>query len=673
MAAIGIISLTDISGETIKVGINRVKYIVDNGSYRAIVSLDQKNPIRVTDTLSEIQTLSKRQFFPFTSSNNVSYLISKDAVIDATVTPLGKLRLRIDGFIEAFVSRDAASGIIGEMEYIPFEGVDGSTIGLADDQTGLPVSANSGDLYFIRDATPDVEDISPDKNWGLYLWDGQWLLISSYQSTTFDPSVADGTTVVGTVGQIGEGTDVADLRGLPLNAVLEKILFGPELPVIGSSQSLTFSISSGAPTNFEVGEQVIIGVEGQYNPGQINSGDATTQDLKGAATNAEITAFDSAVTNVTPASDGSFSANLVVKLSSPGSRSASAQVTFDAGTDPYYNADSEEESNLDSFRSGGTISASTDLVTASYRVFYGQGASGSAPTSSADIRALSSNLIGPTGALQFNFNVVPSSEEVYIYIPAGEQFSAFNVSNGSSNIGSAFVKDQVNIQLLDGGLVTYDRYVFTHGGYSDTIIYQIISGSPSDAVILFSDLGDTNINSPAFGDVAFYDGNKWVNRRYESLPGSSSDGFFDEQVFTDTDGVTSFEVTKSGGLPANPYAIFVWRGNVPIRYQQDPLGWDLDGNNIELYEDPQGATITVRFYKRNSGATFQQRTFAGATGSSFEVTEGLPDNPFAIWVWIDDASSGYQRNVVSWSKSGNFVNISESLNGEDLTVRWFSE
>ena len=235
--------------------------------------------------------------------------------------------------------------------------------------------------------------------------------------------------------------------------VLDTILF-PTLPAtISTSASASLELSAGGNTNIEIGTTTNRTLTATLEQGQIQNGNGTAgPTLVGGPLSTNAYVF----TGQGISSTTQTGATLVVSTAIvAGSNQWSVDVYHGAGSGNYFDNKGNVGDNLDSLRVEGTKTGSTTVITGKYKQFYG--ASATAVTDSAGVRALSNNRFDSTGTF-----TTPAFDQVkfVIAIPDTRTLTKVLTSNNET-ITSDFAQSTVSVTDGGTGSVSYDVYTLT--------------------------------------------------------------------------------------------------------------------------------------------------------------------------------------------------------------------
>jgi len=135
------------------------------------------------------------------------------------------------------------------------------------------------------------------------------------------------------------------------------------------------------------------------------------------------------------------------------------------------------------FRIEGTDTNTTPtLFTRNYSVnwrfnrWFGFGVQNSAPTTSANIRALSNKaFLSASNTGSFNIVIPANTQEVYFYVPSGKTATVLFVESSNADVTGSFTQSTVTVNGLDGSPNSYDKYVsfIGVGGFPSVATYAV--------------------------------------------------------------------------------------------------------------------------------------------------------------------------------------------------------
>jgi hypothetical protein len=234
-------------------------------------------------------------------------------------------------------------------------------------------------------------------------------------------------------------------------------------PFISLENSDGMILNSPGPI-VEVGSALQFDVDALHIKGILTSGNAfPSQELVGNVVEYVFTDFTGTITNY----PGPANAQNHVGDSSPallGENTMSCLITYEAGVGFYFWQDNTRSLAFEQDRLGAAPTVD-QIVLAEYQAFYGSGALGSAPTTPAGIRALSSEFIDQVDGAEFQMTVPIGDVEMYFYIPDIYTLdTVFHNRHSSVYVGIDFT--QTPIAMEDGGAVPigYTEFKLVIGG-----------------------------------------------------------------------------------------------------------------------------------------------------------------------------------------------------------------
>ena len=344
-----------------------------------------------------------------------------------------------------------------------------------DTQTGQVVFVqDTGELYL---ATTTLNaQYQPQVSWSLTSFspavnlqiaaNAGLLLQSNTLSTIYNTNLASSLAVPTAVGGIDAGTTVADLNTKTIVEILNDLLFPTVLASIGTNKSVTLTTTSGG--TYEVGTALTRTLTANFNPGSITNGDGTPgPDLVGSATNYRFTGTGISQTDQ---SGNTLSITWNVVLND---NDWDVIVTHDSGTGTYTDNKGNTGTNLDGNRVAATVSDTNTSpnFTGRYRLFYGTG--GTTPTTSAEVRALSSEfdtdntftLVTGTTDTKFKIALPPNRTIV----------SVIDTGNLNADVTSTYVLSTISVDDAGGTPRTYNYYEANYGSPYPTSTNHVVT------------------------------------------------------------------------------------------------------------------------------------------------------------------------------------------------------
>jgi hypothetical protein len=305
-----------------------------------------------------------------------------------------------------------------------------------------------------------------------YYGDGRNL----FTTTSYNPSISDSISMADDHGGLTSGTTVGDLRGSSYDDLFTDILFPTVLAYIQTAKSVT--VTGITTETIEIGSTITPSVITTFNPGLINNGDDTsgpdlvgdpnlyTYKLPGGTT-------DGTVVSTTSPNNYTYTSSYEVIA---GSNIWSVVVSHDAGTGTYTDNKGVDGTNLDGSRVSATVVRNMSTKTGRYYAWDGYGASGSAPTDSTGVRAITSKrFLSSTNTGTFNITIPIGTPEVYFFTPAGKTVTVLYVESSNADVTGTFTETQFNVNDAGGNTVSYDSWVSYIGatGYPSTATYNV--------------------------------------------------------------------------------------------------------------------------------------------------------------------------------------------------------
>jgi len=295
-------------------------------------------------------------------------------------------------------------------------------------------------------------------------------------SGTYDTTLASGLTMPTTVGGYPAGTIVADVSGDTLIKMWDDLLFPTVLAYIGTAVS---ALLNGVTTaTAEVGTAYAPVSTGILTPGVIKNGDGTNgPNLKGDANEFRFylpnTTLDETVASPVSNTTGFTFTSYEIIL---GTNRWQVQIDYDAGTGTYYDNKGNAVTNLDGDRGTGTASDYSNIITGRRYAWWGYGTQSSAPTDSTGVRALGSkSFLDGSNLGSFTITIPASTQEVYLYVPAGNTINVLYRESANTNVNDSFTKTTFNVNDAGGNPISYDSWVsfIGSGGYGSEVHYDV--------------------------------------------------------------------------------------------------------------------------------------------------------------------------------------------------------
>ena len=257
------------------------------------------------------------------------------------------------------------------------------------------------------------------------------------------------------VGALGVG-DVVPL-GTNLTTFVETLVSPRVLATYDSNGVVLNGISN---STLEVGTPITASLTAVYHTGIIHSKDGHPDvPLTGAATTAQ---FSGAGVGAT---DGVINTEIAL-----GANRWSVIQDFAVETAAYYDSRGDASTNLDSLRGPGSANDNSNTITGKYKYWF---SAGTAPTTSADVRALASNGYFPVNV--FNIVIPANVDIVSFYLPHGQSIVVQYKESSYADVTSTFTEAAMNI--VDGGTTShqYSRFETTiaGGGYPSQATYIV--------------------------------------------------------------------------------------------------------------------------------------------------------------------------------------------------------
>ena len=246
-------------------------------------------------------------------------------------------------------------------------------------------------------------------------------------STIYNTQIADTVQSVAVGG--APATAASDWKAKNIVEVLDTILFPTILATRSISASASLAVSPRSNT-IEIGTITARTLTATFAQGQITDGNGTinANPLVGTATGYTFTG-----TGISSTAQAGATLSVSTAIVA-GSNQWSVSVAHGAGSGDYFDNKGNVGTNLDSLRVAGTKTGSTTVITGKYKQFYG--ASATAVTDSAGVRALSNNRFDSTGTF-----TTPTFNQVKFVIAIPNTRTLTNViTSNNETITSNFVQ-----------------------------------------------------------------------------------------------------------------------------------------------------------------------------------------------------------------------------------------
>lgn len=282
----------------------------------------------------------------------------------------------------------------------------------------------------------------------------------------YDPGVDDQVDTAHSWGDIPQGTDAGSLRGLSINALLDKALFPTIMASIKTLKSLR--LQARIDNDYiEVGIPTTIRLEAQFNEGRIQNGDGTNgPTLVGPVSQHRFSG--PGISSVVAKGGNTLQVNL--SPNSDGNLRWLVEVDHLSGTGDYFNnKTSTPQNNLDSYRQADTMQDYSPYHFATLPYFYGLHST-KTPTAN-EIITLGTKVVKPSigeTLLHYNMGSTASPLWPWFALPASpvsseEKFFWYdvNVAQNKSTIGAGeLFEEPIDIDLnVNGQLRSYKLYL----------------------------------------------------------------------------------------------------------------------------------------------------------------------------------------------------------------------
>lgn len=301
---------------------------------------------------------------------------------------------------------------------------------------------------------------------------GNETILGTSSSSSGGVTTADVTAAL-EVGAIEAGDVVVE--GTDLQGFVEQLLLSTFFPTFTSPSFDLRRTSGDTGNNYEVGELISFTLFADFDRGSINGDNvggvwnpSTFQDFRaGAATNYTIEG------NVLGATNTLAVVNYQVEEGTGSNNQWSASVDYAIGPQPL---DSEGNNYLTPLPAGSD--SDTTSVNGRRKAFYGSDSGSSTPyTTSAQIRALSDDLLNPSDGSTFTINIPIGAQMVVFAYPSSLQDvdSVIYVEGLNAEIKGVFNKTPVTVEGANGHDPT-DYKVYTYvpaSAFTATATYNV--------------------------------------------------------------------------------------------------------------------------------------------------------------------------------------------------------
>ena len=303
-------------------------------------------------------------------------------------------------------------------------------------------------------------------------------LINLSESVVFDSAMVDGSLTTQVLGGYPIGTDVAELKNLPLTTLLENAMFPSVSAYIGTPSSITMD-SFLTLQVMEVGLLFNPTVTITFNQGRVTNGDESEGQVISLGMQSYLLlnplGADSIRNNETGNINSSGPQTVLAYNLLRGSNAWALSATCSPGGTPSYmtnkgvhaSTSPVEEIDLALLRTT-PLKSSTYTINAANARFQFLGARGGFPEASADIRALGVDLLSVFNTADFTVNVPTGTSEYVIYVPVG---LTVVIQNPATNETFELVVVPYNIDNAGGVSTPYEAHFLDLG----------LNGFPQDA------------------------------------------------------------------------------------------------------------------------------------------------------------------------------------------------
>lgn len=297
---------------------------------------------------------------------------------------------------------------------------------------------------------------------------------SSSLTPVYDSMLDDTLTVPQTMGGILSGTTVGELTGKTFSTLFDMLLFPTIQPSITVNKSATLTPSLITPV--EVGSTLSPTLTANFNTGTIkNGGSNTTVNLVGNANSYIFRLPNTSSDGIYNVGSNSQLHTFSNYIATFGNNTWSVTISHDVGLIPYYDSKGVESHIFDANRVAANITANSTTVVAVRYAWWGSGASGSYPTTSSNVRALTSKtFLSTSNTGTFTITIPSGSEQVYFFVPSGKNVIVRYVESSNADVTGAFSTSPISVNDANGTAQSYTAYLSTTSNYPSTANYTVI-------------------------------------------------------------------------------------------------------------------------------------------------------------------------------------------------------
>ena len=321
------------------------------------------------------------------------------------------------------------------------------------DRDADPASQNEAAMSFVRDASGDANIGRPV--WSMYVYNKDYVLLATEEDVVYSTDVPDSATAVATAGTIVQGqTTAGSLKGQTFSKFMDQMLF-----ISNPTKSNNSCNLDGIPAgSIEDGTTVAIVMNGTYNPGTIVSADGSPNvDLTGPPNQYDFsnTKGYSNVIATAALAQSDTATSFVIGVETV---TSTLIVSYDQGTDPYFDGSGNPSNIFDGDRGPGTSTCTSQLVGRRFAFYEGNDAS--FPSNSAGIRGGQSSFLSSSDTGSFSFRIDTPNVNGWFAVPQGSTVTVNLRESANADITGSF--DITTVAVNTGGgtgpAVNYDLW-----------------------------------------------------------------------------------------------------------------------------------------------------------------------------------------------------------------------
>ena len=466
-------------------GVNDGQLVFDSGGTARVGDVGSLQPLA-----TRIETPTNSHFAYWDSGNTrldfKSLSISDVNLLSSTLSTETSSRISGDSLLSTSISTETSSRISGDASLST--SLSSETSSRISGDSSLSSSISTETSYRISGDASLSSSISTETSYRISGDASLEVVISqSINDISYTSIYPDAMVIPYDIGGFLSGTTIGEITGRTFSQLFDELL----LPTVYSTKDdnlITFSPIS--PATVEIGSgYTLSSINADYLTGTIYSADDSPNiDLTGDAWRYVFKLPDGTT-------DGTYNVNGVNSQGHSfslynvllGDNSWSVVVDYSGGTGSYYTNKGVVDTSLDSARLLSSKTKNSNIISSRYRRWWGSGVSGSVPTNSAGVRAITgtTELFYTTGNTTYNYeihlsdfqiNIGSSDQEVYFFIPSGKTVSVRYMNTGNIDITGDFTVTDISVNDAGGTSRGYKKWVQTIGevGYGENVLYYII-------------------------------------------------------------------------------------------------------------------------------------------------------------------------------------------------------